>query len=211
MGIQKYVCNFDDTVHQYPCVQLFGVVCCAYCVVVQTSMQFNSIPSPSLSVSSSSASLWSLQSPWQWPGPSPSNPAEGWQSAATPKTSRTPTTLPPTPGWIRLSTSSTSRCHIHVAGYFVGGKFREMLDKAIRTNFHGSNFLRPEHSQAASTSFIAHTRDISMHYFGRACPPCVYPLSTWYHDTWPDLPGLPLHIWILQAIKDRALGPRLHG
>ena len=32
-------------------------------------------------------------------------------------------------------------------------------------------------------------------------PLCVYPLSTWCHHAWPNLPGPPLHICILQAIK----------
>ena len=32
--------------------------------------------------------------------------------------------------------------------------------------------------------------------------PCVYPLSTWHHHLWPDLSGLPLHVCILQMIKD---------
>ena len=30
-------------------------------------------------------------------------------------------------------------------------------------------------------------------FFIRHCPPCVYPLSTWHHHTWSDLPGHPLH------------------
>jgi len=32
------------------------------------------------------------------------------------------------------------------------------------------------------------------------CYPCVYPLSTWYHRMWPNIPGC-LHICILQTLK----------
>lgn len=49
---------------------------------------------------------------------------------------------------------------IIIAGCFVSGKFHEMLDKDVGTNFHRSY------------------QRLLMHCYGWACPPCVYPLST---------------------------------
>ena len=55
-------------------------------------------------------------------------------------------------------------------------------------------------SKAVWTPFIIHNaRDAFVTL--RHHSPCVYHLSAWCQCMWPGLPGLPLHICMLQAIK----------
>ena len=77
----------------------------------------------------------------------------------------------------------------------------EALCCTISTRAGGHRALARQcqyHSSFVDPGMVCHETGIIM--VGH-CLLCVYPLSTWCPHKWQNLPGLPLHICILQAIK----------
>jgi len=181
--------------------QLCGVVCCAYCVVVQTSMQFNSTPSP-LALPPPPFDPFNLHGNDQ--GPPPPTQQKDANQQQPPRPPGPPPPFPPPPGGFGYPPPPPPGirqyrdycqiyvCRINVAGYFCGWKFREMLDKAVRTNFHGRTNFQSIHKQHQHHSSLIPETYRCIILAGHAPPVCLpFIYLTSRHVTRPPRPSPP--------------------